>query len=458
MRRILLVLVVAAVIVAGGYWVWQQQQATAAEQKPNIRTATIDRGSLTLLVNANGNIAPERSVRLSFDAPGIVAEIDAKEGQMVSAGQILARQDDTAQRLAVEQAKANLNVAELSLRRLQAPPDPRDLAVAEAQVKTAEASYNALFSTITPAQIRAAEAQYNQAVAAYETATQRRKDTGGQYPTDSVPFQLALAQEGQASFNAEIARLQVQLLRRGPDGRTVAAAKAQIEASKARLDQLKAPVPQVQIDQATISIDQAKFALEQAERQLEKVVLTAPFSGVVSTIAIRQGALSVTGVPAIVLVDVSRFHVDVRVDEIDIGLLREGQPVALTVDALGGAALSGRVDRIALVADQSGTVTTYQVRMALDPTEAKIKAGMTVSAAITVQEVIDVVRVPNQFVRLDKRTNQAYVNLVNSTGTLTEIPIQLGLRTEEYSEVVVGLREGDTVGINLDAGGFSLFN
>lgn len=457
MRRVIVVLVIIALFAGGGYWFWQQQQTASAQQQPNIRTATIDRGSLTLVVNANGNIAAERSVRLSFDAPGLVAEIAVQEGQTVRAGQVLARQEATAQQLAVEQARANLNVAELTLKRLQAPPDPRDLAVAEAQVKAAEASYNALFSTITPAQIRAADAQVAQAVSAYEVAIQRRKDAGGQYATDSIPFQLALAQEGQASFNAEIARLQAQILKRGPDGRTVAAAKAQIAASQARLDQLKAPPPQVQIDQANISIDQAKFALEQAQRQLDKVVLTAPFDSTVSSVTIRQGALSVTGVPAIVLIDVSRFHVDVNVDEIDIGLLREAQPVALTVDALDGAALTGKVDRIALVADQTGTVTTYQVRMLLDPTSAKVKAGMTVSAAITVQEVTDVVRVPNQFVRLDKRNNQAFVNLVDANGTLTEIPIQLGLRTEEYSEVVSGLNEGDVVGINLEAGSFSIF-
>ncbi len=46
-------------------------------------------------------------------------------------------------------------------------------------------------------------------------------------------------------------------------------------------------------------------------------------------------------------------------------------------------------------------------------------------------------------------------NLVNADGTLTEIPVKLGLRTEEYSEVVSGLNEGDHVGVNLDSG-FSL--
>jgi multidrug efflux pump subunit AcrA (membrane-fusion protein) len=65
-------------------------------------------------------------------------------------------------------------------------------------------------------------------------------------------------------------------------------------------------------------------------------------------------------------------------------------------------------------------------------------------------------RVPNLYVRLDRRTNEAFVNLVNADNSLTEVPVSLGFRTEDYSEVLGGLNEGDTVGINLDSN-FDLF-
>ncbi|MBX3061509.1 MAG: HlyD family efflux transporter periplasmic adaptor subunit [Anaerolineae bacterium] len=454
MRR-LIVIVVILVFATGAVLLLRQQEG-ANPTAPNIRTSIIDRGTLTLSINANGTIAPQKQVRLSFSAPGIVSEISVQEGQQVQAGDVLAKQNSTAQQLSVEQAKANLNVAELSLKRLTAPLDPRDLEVAEAQVKAAEGAYNALFSAISPSTIRAAEAQYNQAVTAYQGAIQHRKDVGGQYPTDSIPYQIALAQEGQASFSAEIARLQVQLLRRGPDARAVAAAKAQIEAANARVEQLKAGPTQAQIDQAQIAIDQAQNAVTQAQDSLTSTILTAPFDGIVSLIAIREGTLS-SNTPAITLIDTAAFHVDVQVDEIDIGQLREALPVTLTLDALPDAMLIGSVAHIALVANQTGTVTTYDVRITLDPTIAAIKVGMTANANIIVRELTEVVRVPNIFVRLDRRLNQAFVNLVAANGTLVETPITLGLRTEEYSEVISGLQEGDVIGIDLNAGGFSLF-
>jgi multidrug efflux pump subunit AcrA (membrane-fusion protein) len=165
----------------------------------------------------------------------------------------------------------------------------------------------------------------------------------------------------------------------------------------------------------------------------------------------------VNSLPALILVDGSRLHVDIKVDEVDIGQLKIGQSARFTLDALPGEALTGTIERIALAANQTATVTTYDVRVAVDRPGAPVRIGMTASATITVRELRDVLRVPNQFVRLDRRTNQAYVNLVNPDNSLYEIPVSLGLRTEEYSEILGGLNEGDIIGIDLNAGGFSIF-
>jgi HlyD family secretion protein len=439
-----------------GLYTYYAQQNAAQPPAPSIRTATIDRGTLTLIVSATGKIAPAKTVNVSFDAPGMIQEVLVQEGQTVQAGQVLARQDSAAQQLALQQAQANLKVAQLALERLLSAVDPRDIQIAEAQVKAAEGAYRALFAAITPQTIQAAAAQYEQAWGAYQSAIQRRKDVGGQSGPDSIAYQLALAQEGQASFQAEIARLQLEILKRGPDSRAVAAARAQVDASKARLQALQAgPVP-AQTDQAQLAIEQARLTVAQAERQARSTELLAPFSGVVSAVNVRVGALAVNNFPAVVMIDPAQLHVDIKVDEIDIGQVREGQPVAFVLDALPDVTLSGKVQRIALIATQTANVTNFDVRVTLDPTAAPVKVGMTASAAIKIRELVDVVRVPNAFVRLDRRTNIAYVNLVNADLSLTEIPVTLGLRTDEYSEVIAGLREGDVVGISLDSN-FSLF-
>jgi HlyD family secretion protein len=371
-RKLLVVLIVVG-LGAAAVVVFIQQRDASQGQRPNIRTVAVDRGDLILTVNATGTIAPAQSVRLSFDAPGIVQEVLVEEGQSVTAGQLLARQDDSAQKLAVSQADANLSVAELTLQQVMSPPSEKDIAIAEASVKAAQGAYNALLGSVDRNAIRVAELRYQQAKTAWDDAITHRKDIGGRVPTDSPIYQLALAQEGQASFLSEIARLQVQILKRGVDGRALSAAKARVAEAQAQLERLKAGAPRIQIDRAQLAVDQARIAVDQAARQLDSTRLVAPFAGSVTAVNVKVGALAVNTVPAIVVTDASRLHVDVKVDEIDIGQLREGQPVRFTLDALPEETLTGSVERIALTANTSAAVVTYDVRVALDPTKALVR-------------------------------------------------------------------------------------
>lgn len=460
MRRLLIIGIVLGVLAGVGYFGYRAFTQNN-QVKPNIREAAVDRGDLTLTVNATGTIAAAKIAKLSFDNPGLITEIDVQEGQHVNVGDLLVRQDDQGYQLGVVQAQAALNAAQLTLDQLQAPPTERDLAVAAANVKAAQSAYNGLLSTIDPNTISAAQLRYQQAQTAYQDAVQYRRDVGGQFKTDSPTYQLALAQEGQASFAVEAARLQVQLLQHGVDGRVLTAAKARITAAQAQLDRLKAGAQPIEIDRAKLAVEQAQTALDQAKQQQANTQLHAPFAGVISLIGVKVGTLSIGAqaggaIPAIVLTDTSQLHVTLNVDEIDIGQIHENQPVTFTLDALPGAVLSGHIDQIALAANAAvGTVVTYPVQVTLDPSSAAAKVGMTASATIIVRQLPGVLRVPNAYVRLDRRNNQSFVNIVNADSTLTEIPVQLGLRTEVYSEVLGGLNEGDKVGINLDTN-FSL--
>ncbi len=432
----------------------------SAAPKANIRTAVIDRADLTLIVNATGTISARQAVRLSFKTPGLVQSVLVEEGQSAKAGVVLMRQDDTAQKLAVQQAQANLKTAQLTLDQLTAPVKDSDIAVAEANIRAAQGSYNALFAAYSREAINTAQLRLQQAQTAVQDAEKYRKDVGGQAGPDSKAYQLALAQEGQAGFAVRVAELQLQMLRRGPDSRLVAAAQARIAQAKAQLEQVKAGPQPASLDRARVTIKQAELALRQANDQLEDTVLRAPFAGVVTTLTAKPGALSITGVPALILTDVSSRYAVIRVDEIDIGQVQVGQVVRLTFDALPNETVNATVSRVALVANQDAAVTTYDVRVEIPDNPLgplAIKVGMTASAKIILRELKNVVRVPNLFVRVDRRTNQAYVNLVNTDRSLTEISVVLGLRTDEFSEVISGLNEGDTIGINLDAGNVSIF-
>jgi hypothetical protein len=61
------------------------------------------------------------------------------------------------------------------------------------------------------------------------------------------------------------------------------------------------------------------------------------------------------------------------------------------------------------------------------------------------------------YIRLERGEDRAFVNVLRDEDTLEEIEIELGLRGQENSEVVSGLREGDVIVLDLSGERFSLF-
>src|SRR5262249_57602947 len=79
-----------------------------ASSQAKLQTGVIDTGDLKLTVSATGHLAAKVQSNLGFDQPGQVVEILVEQGQTVKAGQVLARQEDSAQQAALAPAAFTL--------------------------------------------------------------------------------------------------------------------------------------------------------------------------------------------------------------------------------------------------------------------------------------------------------------------------------------------------------------
>jgi multidrug efflux pump subunit AcrA (membrane-fusion protein) len=82
---------------------------------------------------------------------------------------------------------------------------------------------------------------------------------------------------------------------------------------------------------------------------------------------------------------------------------------------------------------------------------------MTANASIVVDEKDNVHIVPNWAIRLDRETGRAFVNRFAGDGTVEEVTVDIGLRNEQFSEVVSGLNEGDRVVVTNERAGLGSF-
>src|SRR5215216_4733615 len=113
-RKWVIGIVVAVIVlgVAGALLMTRGATGTAATETPGWATATANTGTIDAAVSATGSVEAQAQADLRFAADGIVTEILVKPGQLVQAGQALARLDPTDLQLAVEQAQADLKQAQ----------------------------------------------------------------------------------------------------------------------------------------------------------------------------------------------------------------------------------------------------------------------------------------------------------------------------------------------------------
>ena len=445
MRSLMLLILTTLVLAACGAAPSATTSSAATE-----RTATAERGTIRASVSASGKIDPEAKLNLNFGVPGTVKDVMVDEGQAVKAGDVLATLDTDDLELAVKQAEQAFATQKLAYTQAISPT-ASDIAAAEAAIASASSNLKQIG---TPDQIALQIARL-QADSAAESKRQAELQWNqiSDKPMGGLPRDMLQSQMAQATMAGQIAELQYDNVKRGGTEAQKAAARAQVAQTKAQLQKLLGDDRTRALAEAQVK--QAELNLQAAKQRLDNAVLTSPIAGTISELNVKVGEQVGSGGlrSAAVVADLSKFHMDVGIDENSIGELKEQQPVVMTVDALPDAQLTGRVDYIAPVATDSGGVVTYKVIIGLDQTELPVRGGMSANADVITEVRDNVLIVPNWTIRIDRQTGKSYVNIKRGD-KIEEIEIVTGLRNADKSEVKSGLNEGDVLVVPQKSGFF----
>ncbi len=430
-------------------------------------TTLVERMDFQVVVSATGSISPVAQAALLFPGVGKVARIAVAEGDRVTAGTVLAELDTTQIALALADADLALALQEITLEALTAAPREVDLAVARAAVYAASTQLTAAQTGPDAAQEEIARLQYE--IARNQLwQSQLQRDGTRQTNEDldrlrsAIPFEIpgevalpaqlvpnlrsAEAGVNQAEYGVAIAEQQLtQAQNATASNANIAAASAAIVSAQAQLDRLLEGPDATTLAIADAQLQNAYLSIERVRHQLQLAQLVAPFSGVVSAVNLVAGEAPPTNRAAVELLDDSAYTIDLAVDELDVVSVRPGQPVQVVLDALPGETISGTVVRIADVATNLGGLITYTVEVRLDPAAIPLRTGMSATATIVVDEADDVLAVRNRFIRIDRRTGQAFVTVQQADGSLAEREVVPGRRNETFSEITSGVNEGDVI-------------
>jgi membrane fusion protein (multidrug efflux system) len=242
------------------------------------------------------------AVVISPKISGYVTEVAVGDNQTVAAGQMLIKIDPTPYQAARDMAEAELAQRKADLIRFRADAGRQVAARSEAVAQVSVAEAAARFAASDAAR-RVHLAQIGaDAVRFSDEAVSNRDKTAGQ----------------------------------------LTAARAAVDVATRQLDSLNA-----QIGQGEAALKAAGAKLRSAESDLRGVTIAAPVAGQVGDRTARVGQYVQPGTRLMTVVPVQELYLVANFKETQVGRMRPGQPVEITVDALPGAKVNGTIDSLA---------------------------------------------------------------------------------------------------------------
>jgi RND family efflux transporter MFP subunit len=236
--------------------------------------------------------------------------------------------------------------------------------------------------------------------------------------------------------------------------------KATYEESQKSLNRIKdlfekGMVAQQDLDAARRAYEVAKSqyeaAVEDVKVKRDYSVIRAPFDGVIAKKFTEVGELLLPGKQIVTIVNPDRIYVLATIDEVDVGRLKIGQPVTMTVDAFPGEKFQGMVRRISPIVSGGKLETrTADVWVYFNKKDSRMKPGMSADIEILITTLQDVLSVPSQAVIEREGKKQVYVvNGINvkpgAKATAKLKPVEIGETNWSFTQVTKGLTAGEFI-------------
>jgi HlyD family secretion protein len=491
--------ILIVVLAAGGvaYRAMASNRAAAASE---VQTATVQRGSLTATLSSSGNTRPGQTATISWQTSGKVGELTLKPGDLVQEYQALAALDPNNLSTEMIKARQELTDAQQALddllnstlqqaQALQAVTDAQEaldklkqtaaeessqaqLALANAQeaLDKAQRTRNAMNYSRSSNQLAVEKAQTDYLVAKqdYEKALQEYNEVAQKELTNpqrvrALTNLLAAEQKmksTRATYNWYVGQYSEQEIAQADA--ELAVAQANLDKAQAEWDRLKNGVNEAAIALAeavladaqrewervkdgpnATDIAAAQAAIDVAQASVDRAQLLAPFSGTITEMYVHTGDLVSSGEPAFRIDDLALLYLDLQISEVDLASVKVGQQATLEFDAIADKVYSGEVTEIGLIGSVSQGVVNFPVTVRVTDADEDIRAGMTASVTIVVDQREDALLVPNRAIRTS--SGQRTVTVLFDGQQFT-IPVMVGLTGDSLSEVISDqLREGDVV-------------
>lgn len=350
---------------------------------------------------ATGSVRPRQEVMIKPQVSGVVDELYVEAGEIVKKGQSLARIKLVPSELNVNSAQSNVELARLRLREAERELErQKELNRQQLDVESAKVSFEN---------------------AKKEEVRQRQ-----------------LFAEGVVSEQEYNRFLVDRNLRKAEYDNAVIAAANSLRQFENTVD-----IRKQELDAAINNLQLLREGVTQNSKQVANVVVST-VNGMVLDVPVEEGTSVIErnnfneGTTIATVADMNALIFEGMVDEADVGKLREGMPLELTVGAIDNQKFDAALEYISPKGiDENGTIK-FEIRAAIQPSEdVFLRAGYSANADIIMDRREQVIAIKERDILFEEDTTLVEIEVRERE--FEKKPVQLGLSDGILVEIVSGL-------------------
>jgi multidrug efflux pump subunit AcrA (membrane-fusion protein) len=427
--------------------------------RTSTQIVTAASGIVQSTVSGAGNVAAGSDLGVNFQTGGTLSKVYVKAGQHVTKGELLATLDSSSAQLSLDQAEQSLTAAEDQLSTAQTnSTSTSSSTTSTASLNTGSGSVTPAFVSLTttvPTATTTKPASTTTPSTKTTTTKTKTKTTTTTAPTATTPTSSSTTAPSTGGSSGGGSSSSTN------PAATIASAQAAVYGAEASVNTAKtalantklyAPVSGTVVSVANLSPGNSVSAGSTGSASTSSTSSSGSPTGGGGGAGTTAGSLggssssstsTSSSSPFAEIVNTSKMTMTVAFSESDISKVKVGQSATVTLDALTGVELGAHVTAISTVGTTSSSVVSYSATLTLDQTDSRVKPGMSASASVIVSQAQGVT-VPNSAVT--GTGSVATVTLV-SNGKKTQQQVAVGLRGNNRTQIVSGLKAGDQLAV-----------
>lgn len=198
------------------------------------------------------------------------------------------------------------------------------------------------------------------------------------------------------------------------------------------------------LEKAQFGLSNAVIDVELADLAIKYATITTPIAGLVTHIDTPLAGINITPATATFeIVNPDSVYFEARVDELEIGKIKEGQTAIISLDSYPEKTFAGGIAAIDFAASTVGGSKVFLTKISLPQnSDRQFRLGMGGDAEIILNEKENVLAVPTEAL---VRRERNFVWVVDNEGKARRKEVEVGLETDEEVEIVGGLEEGTEI-------------